>query len=94
MKSHLIDFLIYLLFSRTVISISEMKLLNTIRILSRKSDLANIQAKEVGLLLKEKYPELTVERWQWFDRAEYDKTHPAQGSHDKYANDIYKHMKV
>ena len=44
--------------------------------------------------LKEKYPELTVERWQWFDRAEYDKTHPAQGSHDKYANDIYKHMKV
>ena len=38
-----------------------MKLLNTIRILSRKSDLANIQAKEVGLLLKEKYPELSIE---------------------------------
>ena len=44
--------------------------------------------------IKDKYPELTVERWQWFDRAEYDKTHPGQGSHDKYANDIYKHMKV
>ena len=37
-----------------------MKLLNTIRILSRKSDLAIIQAKEVGSLLKEKYPELTL----------------------------------
>ena len=44
--------------------------------------------------IKEKYPELTAERWEWFDKAEYDKAHPGQGSHDKYAQDIYRHMKV
>jgi len=44
--------------------------------------------------IKEKYPELTAERWEWFDKAEYDKAHPGQGSHDKYAQDIYHHMKV
>tara|TARA_Y100000356_G_scaffold26095_1_gene18345 strand:- start:142 stop:1017 length:876 start_codon:yes stop_codon:yes gene_type:complete len=44
--------------------------------------------------IKEKYPELTSERWEWFDKAEYDKAHPGQGSHDKYAQDIYRHMKV
>ena len=44
--------------------------------------------------IKEKYPEITAERWEWFDKAEYDKAHPGQGSHDKYANDLYKQMKV
>lgn len=44
--------------------------------------------------IKQKYPELTAERWEWFDRAEYDKAHPGQGSHDKYASNLYRHMKV
>ena len=44
--------------------------------------------------IKEKYPEITCERWQWFDYAEYDKAHPGQSSHDLYADNLFKHMKL
>ena len=44
--------------------------------------------------IKEKYPELTADRWKWTDRAEWDKAHPGQESHDQYAVDLYRHMKV
>lgn len=44
--------------------------------------------------IKEKYPELTANRWKWTDRAEWDKAHPGQESHDQYAVDLYRQMKV
>ena len=44
--------------------------------------------------IKEKYPELTADRWKWTDRAEWDKAHTGQESNDQYAVDLYRHMKV
>ena len=44
--------------------------------------------------LQEMYSEITLPRWEWFDKAECDKAHPGQGSHDKYADNIFKALKL
>tara|TARA_Y100000361_G_scaffold121688_1_gene113684 strand:- start:2577 stop:3464 length:888 start_codon:yes stop_codon:yes gene_type:complete len=44
--------------------------------------------------VKEKYPEITLPRWEWFDKAECDNAHPGIASHDKYAVNIFNAMKV
>lgn len=54
-------------------------------------------AREKSLILgfRKEYPDLTLEdRWEWFDRAPMDNAHPGQDSHDRYANMIYKHLKI
>ena len=44
--------------------------------------------------LKKDYPDITLDRWEWYDRAPMDNAHPGQQSHDDYASMIYKHLKV
>lgn len=53
-------------------------------------------AKDVvfGLGLLKDHPDITLPLWEWVDRAPSDNAHPGQDSHDRYADIIYKFLKV
>ena len=51
-------------------------------------------ARDVAFGLLKDYPDVSLPRWEWHDRAPMDKAHPGQNSHDDYANMIYNYLKV
>lgn len=53
-------------------------------------------AKDVvfGLGLLKDHPDISLPLWEWVDRAPSDNAHPGQDSHDRYADTIYKFLKV
>ena len=51
-------------------------------------------ARDVAFGLLKDYPDVSLPRWEWHDRAPMDKAHPGQNSHDDYADMIYSFLKV